>query len=612
MNAARAILGAALLVALMVWVLQKIGPASERDLAPAPPTGGPVRAVASPGIFVGRSGNPQPSAQLVDASVPGGRCVEGAVVDALSGHGIAGARLRLEGEHEIFPGEIETGRDGRFLVRAQTGSIALAEASAEGYFPLEKQQLGSALEMTLAEGTCAAGLVIPLMPQRTLAGRVEDPEGRALAGASIRIDWNGAQRGEVIHSDAEGRFPFAARDGSLLEARLEGYAPGIALVDPRVDVAGQLTLTLTPLPVGQDAGVTLLKGTVKTTAGKPVAGSRIVVTRQTEKGRIEVARLEDASAQFEVPVPAPGPWEVRAIAGARRSRAEETQGRHVELVIEESASLSGRVTAENDRPVSAFSVAINRVTGPLTHIEFLTRSFLDRDGAFTIEDVPVGDVRVSVGAVGHAPSEPIELRLAAGEKARADFKLPPGGTVVGLVADRQSKQPLEGVSVSLEREDLSALAVSGTRTEGMGRFVLPGVQAGRQSLLIAGAGHHARIVVAEVESGRATAMLHVELTPVKEGESPQLELVGIGAVISPEGDVLVLREVLPGGGAAEAGLVAGDAIVSIEGQSVLNLGFGGGIDRLRGNEDTSVLVSVRRADGSLADVWVPRRLVSAH
>jgi len=48
------------------------------------------------------------------------------------------------------------------------------------------------------------------------------------------------------------------------------------------------------------------------------------------------------------------------------------------------------------------------------------------------------------------------------------------------------------------------------------------------------------------------------------------------------------------GGAAEAGLVAGDLILRIDGRPVAELGFQNAIQALRGPEDSSVQLQVRR------------------
>jgi carboxyl-terminal processing protease len=67
--------------------------------------------------------------------------------------------------------------------------------------------------------------------------------------------------------------------------------------------------------------------------------------------------------------------------------------------------------------------------------------------------------------------------------------------------------------------------------------------------------------------------------------------------------------VVPGGGAAEAGIQPGDDILSVEGRPVSELGLAGAVELIRGPEDTRVRLVVRRGDGQASEVWVWRRLV---
>ena len=75
-------------------------------------------------------------------------------------------------------------------------------------------------------------------------------------------------------------------------------------------------------------------------------------------------------------------------------------------------------------------------------------------------------------------------------------------------------------------------------------------------------------------------------------------------------DGLVLGTLVASGGAAGAGLHAGDVVLRVDGQTIAELGFGEAIQRLRGEEGTVVRLEVRRADGSVGTVDVVRRPIS--
>jgi C-terminal processing protease CtpA/Prc len=133
------------------------------------------------------------------------------------------------------------------------------------------------------------------------------------------------------------------------------------------------------------------------------------------------------------------------------------------------------------------------------------------------------------------------------------------------------------------------------------------VRPGRRSIFFTAEQHHARLVSVETREGETAGPLIIDLGAIAKGEDPRLELVGIGAVLEAKGDALMIKQALPGGGAAEAGLIAGDGILFIEGESVLKLGFSGGIESIRGPEGTYVKLEIRRVDGTVTSVVVPRR-----
>ena len=106
--------------------------------------------------------------------------------------------------------------------------------------------------------------------------------------------------------------------------------------------------------------------------------------------------------------------------------------------------------------------------------------------------------------------------------------------------------------------------------------------------------------------------VRVELTPLKEGEKPKIELAGIGAVLAPIEDGLEIQRSIEGGGAADAGLGAGDVIVAVDGVSVLGASMQESIQRIRGPEGTQVVLTVKKkADGTVVEIAVVRKKIRA-
>ena len=90
-----------------------------------------------------------------------------------------------------------------------------------------------------------------------------------------------------------------------------------------------------------------------------------------------------------------------------------------------------------------------------------------------------------------------------------------------------------------------------------------------------------------------------------EGEE---RFVGIGAEIVYSEEGIEIVSPLKGGGAEKAGLLAGDVIVAIDGESCVP-GTAEARERLLGEAGTQVRVTVLRADGSKKDISVTRALV---
>jgi hypothetical protein len=197
--------------------------------------------------------------------------------------------------------------------------------------------------------------------------------------------------------------------------------------------------------------------------------------------------------------------------------------------------------------------------------------------------------------------------------ARVDVELPAGGRLSGRVVERGSRRPLGGARISVEGEDAPA-PLLGAWSESLsgpdGRFELAGLPPRPLSLFVAAEGHHGRILSGiQVPEGGAAGPLEVELGAVAEGEDPRVELAGIGAVLERSRAGLRVSRVIPGGGAAEAGLAPGDEILAVDGRSVSELGFAGAVQAIRGPEDSAVTLTVRRGDAPPSEVRVWRRLV---
>jgi C-terminal processing protease CtpA/Prc len=98
----------------------------------------------------------------------------------------------------------------------------------------------------------------------------------------------------------------------------------------------------------------------------------------------------------------------------------------------------------------------------------------------------------------------------------------------------------------------------------------------------------------------------ISLKKLAEGDTPKVELVGIGVQLAGDGDALAVGMVVPEGGAAAAGIVVGDHIVTVDGVPVTTLGIDGAVSRIRGVAHTTVSVTIKRGEQTIVLV-VERR-----
>jgi hypothetical protein len=537
-------------------------------------------------------------------------CVQGRVVDAVTGAGVPGALVVLATSRGAL--QTQSGSDGAFnFTVAEEGNVAIAEVSAPDYFPFLPRWGHSAIELTLRAGMCVTELVLTLTPHAQYRGVVLGPDGEPVGGASVTLATEDEPPGAPMISAADGTFSFAAQEGAVLVARHPKFSPGAATVDYRVGVTRELVIKLGAL--GADAGVlrATLKGVVIDARDAGMPGAQVRAFQRVSEeadGRLEAEAETDGQGEFTFDVDGPGPWSVFAVVPGVLSPSVTTAGEPVVLRVLAGTELRGRVSDSSGRAVQSFSVMIGHRDGPLRLESEDVRHVVDPEGKFSIKGLAPGTAEVVVAALGFAPSDPVEVELQLTVPASVDVKLRGGAKVVGQVIDRTTKAPIVGARVSLESQSDSTLnAMPSARSDADGGFVLGSVRPGRRSIFFTAEQHHARLVSVETREGETAGPLIIDLGAIAKGEDPRLELVGIGAVLEAKGDALMIKQALPGGGAAEAGLIAGDGILFIEGESVLKLGFSGGIESIRGPEGTDVKLEIRRADGTVSSVVVPRR-----
>jgi protocatechuate 3,4-dioxygenase beta subunit len=548
-------------------------------------------------------------------------------VSARGGEPIAGAELTFD--HGGVVSAARAGKDGAFRFEpSEQGVHTLALVTAKGYHPFAPAWGQSPFTLIAREGEVIRDITIALVPETVYEGLVESPEGEPVRGAVVRIV-GGREGGEGARfsTDDKGAFSFTAPDEALLEASHPDFAPSRARVDIGVQTSGRLVLRLGAK--GEEVGAAAsIAGKVVDAKGEPAEGVLVSARFRAEiphPGSSLVGEgqaITDEGGAFTLEGLDPGSYDVVATSeGIASARAESVSTGVHDLVLRlaEGGRIRGRVRArESGAPIAAFSIVVELERGPLEREMATAVSFFDARGEYELGGLLPGSYSVTAVTHGRAPSAPERVTIASppGEPAKVDFDLGAGGRLTGAVLEEKTGKPLAGAKVSVEgalggASSSSLPLLAETTTDAAGQFALEGIATGPRSVSAMAAGHNGRIVSGiVVPEGGAGVNVTIELSKVAPGEEPRMELTGIGAVLSPRGEALVLGQAIEGGGAAEAGLGPGDAIVAIDGVAVVEMGFERAIQSIRGPEGSTVVLGVRKGgQGEPVEVVVRRRRI---
>jgi hypothetical protein len=510
----------------------------------------------------------------------------------------------------------------------QAGRWTLAVVTAPGHFPFAPEWGHSPVQFDARPGAEVRGIVVTLHAAEEYRGVVVDRERRPLPGVPVRI--LGAAAGETALvplqegyvSGQDGSFTFVAPRDAVLEAMRAGFEPARATVDFAAWVSRSVELRFSRSTSEDGADRLAISGRVELPDRQSAGGALLGLWPRRWSDEPARSALADADGRFSVDGVRAGRYRVRATyPGFAPGRVDvEAGAQDVVIHLQRGGRLSGTVRTGSGEPVHPFTVAV-RSRGQRWGEPVQTLSVVDPAGSFEMDGLPPGPARVVIAAPGRAPSPAIDVTVpeAGGDRAWVEVVLSAGGTLQGRVRSRDTAAPVGEAEIEIEGQldaGASALPVrSSARSGPDGAFVITGLPDRPLSLFVAARGHHGRVVSGiHVGEGETAGPIDIDLARVEAGDEPRVELVGIGVVLRAAEDGLRIARVVPGSGAAEVGLGAGDDIVRIEGRAVSELDFDAAVQLIRGPENSTITLVVRRrgaqgATGPEETVIVPRRVV---
>ncbi len=432
-----------------------------------------------------------------------------------------------------------TGETGRFELTGVAAGRYDLEVWAAGHVPATV----AGVRVTEGESVTDFGTVV-LDPGASIAGRVTDPGGGAIAGAEVTADpyppdYGGPRRPrQRAVTDAEGRFAVAGlppgRPVTLLVTR-KGYADGGAR-------------DLTP-PSGEPLAVVLrpagsLKGRVVDRRGAPIRRATVSADRDRRVpqpprtapvGRRASVSFTGSDGRFLIEDVEPGTLKVTVEAKGyprqMRQGIELAPGAELELdfVLAAGAVVEGTVTSADGKPVTGATVVL--AARDRSEPRITVRGETDGDGRYRLAGAPIGPAVIKVEAGGHP------RRMMTGEvdpgSNRVDVVLERGFEVAGKVLAPDGS-PVEGADVWIQQ--LRSFRSQRTVSAASGAFALSGVGAGTYKVTASREGYVAAhsedfevsgdVAGLRLELGRG-AVLGGRVLGLEAGELGSLELTAV-------------------------------------------------------------------------------------
>jgi hypothetical protein len=460
--------------------------------------------------------------------------------------------------------EPDMGRMGRDSAAKAYGVSADSDPTT-GAFVLEQVPPGAfSLIATHADGRTGklavtvadrdqADLVVTLEPRASIAGKVIDTTGAAVAGARVAAEHDlpgvpriavrlalSAPRGAVV-TGADGAFQIVGLDAGKLELAVSDdqgiLAPAHGDTLAEVDLTRGQALTGLVLTVEPRDGE--ITGRVIGVDGKPAADAWVTATYQgsgTDPMAASFARmlgtglpaLTSTEGRFALNHLHRGSYQLVVDGPRVASRAEATAkvGDDVTITLAMLGALSGRVTA-GGAPVKGYDldcrIATTQRLSMLGSGGVISQHVTADDGSYSADHIVPGSYACTVTSDRGTASDTIAI---ASGPVPHDFALVAYASVTGTIVDAATGQPRAGITVysrlATGAQSIAAMTSGNVpKTDASGRFELTSQPLGDVYLMMVD-GH--KPVMPQSDAAMRftlTAGQRLDLGTIKIAEVPQ-------------------------------------------------------------------------------------------
>ncbi len=402
---------------------------------------------------------------------------------------------------------------GRYTFPAMVAGRIVLYVEADGHVPVgyptttweRVVRTGAPTSQWLVEvpDTGAVTRDLTLTRGVSVSGLVADDSGRPIAGARVVASRAvaDAPRPETW-TDSDGNYALSGVepvDGTRIHAQAEGYEPGRSAPLQFVDATPPASVAFILAP-NAPLRVT---GRVTSREGIPTSGG--FVQLNAYGGDYAAVRLAEWERAERFPIAADGTYEatltaggfaslrVRAIvpghADARSGLVALDPGGSRELTVDLEATRGTAIEGgvhdrETGAPVAGAALRLNTVLSGEHMVFFRSiEGVTDANGRFRIENVPDGEVAITVLAPGYAEEYAL---LDVPETVSAEIALPRAGRLAGIVRWANGT-PLAGAVVGIhpgEKAVNGRMPKTSIRTAPNGGFRFEGLYPGKYFLSV--------------------------------------------------------------------------------------------------------------------------------